>query len=183
MLGGTGQPVARGAHLAGVFSWECEDDYLCGRSPSLRRWRLWSGLIVTAIFVGFVLSMITLVVPPDHPELLWLGGLIGAVTVVPLFGKALVDHGRRRRLEREGLYIGHIRACAGRKEYVSGHSDNWRRVFRVRVAWSLRLPDGRVLEQESTFDRDDLGRGERPMPPPGAPVAVLVRSPTEFMVL
>ncbi|MFO0630569.1 MAG: hypothetical protein U0325_33765 [Polyangiales bacterium] len=198
MLGGTGQPVARGPHLAGVFSWTFQEDYLCGRRATLASMFDGGPAIVSKIGLSTIAMM--LLTGWNNPGeravagvALGVAGVIVAgviaTLVVSFGGLALVFAAifksrdrRRREMEQGVLLLGQIRGCAGQWEGPRAGSQR-SAVFNVTVAWCLRLPDGRVLEQQSQFSRNDLGRGERPMPPPGAPIAVLVRSPTEFMVL
>ena len=198
MYGGTGQPVARGPHLVGVFSWTFQEDYLCGRRATLTS--MFEGGRSVLSQIGLSVIAVTLLTGWIDPDGRATGGVflgVAGVIVLAVIAVLVVSFGafallfwtifkagdrRRREMEQGVLLLGQIRACAGQWQGPRASSQQ-SDVFRVDVAWCLRLPDGRVLEHQSRFDRNDLGRGDRPMPAPGAPIAVLARSPAELMVL
>lgn len=186
MFGGHGQPVGRGPHLTGVFSWRSQEDYLCGRRDHLTSVLDGSLKVFAQLGVAVALVVVTWATFSDHARGtvgIAVGAilLLGLAILLPLLAIGLFSHQRRRDMLQGVLLLGHVRECVGRIERRTTANSGWREVYAVRVAWCLRLPDGQMLEQHSEFDRDDLNG--RPLPTPGAPIAVLVRSPSDWMVL
>lgn len=185
--GGTGRPVQRGPHLAGVFTInKANIKYLVGEKdrPASEFWGFIVGIAITAIVIGIMFFADTQErvrsMSSDRPP--WEFILPISIGFDFLLVVLMVRSSRQAKYFHENgqLLVGQIVSAHGRW-VTTGSGKSRSRNYKVTLNYRIRLPDGEVRDASDTQNRNDLAR--QGVPEPGAPIAALVLPDTKKMRL
>lgn len=171
---GTGRSVQRGPHLSDVFTlWRGNHKYLLGESESLST-DMWGYLIGIGFTAAFYVILMTSssasrsVRNTGVPSFVYAFIIIFGALLTVLMVRSIMD--ARYYLRNGTLLLGRLDSVDGRW-VVTGSGKNRSRKYKVTVAYSVTLPDGRVVSKTQTHTRGDLARGG--LPAQGTRIAVL----------